>query len=317
MRVPGETSCKAEAGAPCSSHKVGDDNAAKTTPRHAIIGGVNFYRSKNGNLYREGIIRAQRYDPTLLGQTYSTWRSLGSTDTEYHRRNGLVKKVDMPCREFSTTGTSFPLEICSSTFINMTLIEVGSSLDMLTFVPIGSCIKGPRCRYIHDPTKVAICNAFLQKGICSLGESCDLSHDSTPERSPACLHFARGHCSNDKCHYSHVNVSPTALVCRDFGIYGYCEKGAICTERHVNECPDFSNTGVCNTKCCKLMHRHKAAVIRRNTAEADDQTSDLSSDEELEEIDSDDVDSDELEYVGDGESVADSDILMQRDYVHL
>jgi len=27
----------------------------------AVIGGVKFYRSKNGNLYRHGIVKAQRY----------------------------------------------------------------------------------------------------------------------------------------------------------------------------------------------------------------------------------------------------------------
>jgi hypothetical protein len=39
----------------------GDDNA-KSTPKTATVGGVMFYRSKNGNLYRSGIVKAHRYD---------------------------------------------------------------------------------------------------------------------------------------------------------------------------------------------------------------------------------------------------------------
>jgi hypothetical protein len=39
----------------------GDGNSAKATPKMAVIGGVKFYRSKNGNLYRHGIVKAQRY----------------------------------------------------------------------------------------------------------------------------------------------------------------------------------------------------------------------------------------------------------------
>jgi hypothetical protein len=46
----------------------GDDNAAKSTPKTAAVGGVMFYRSKNGNLYRSGIVKAHRYDSTASRQ---------------------------------------------------------------------------------------------------------------------------------------------------------------------------------------------------------------------------------------------------------
>lgn len=36
----------------------GDMNAAKSTPKTAMVGGVRFYRTKNGNMYRSGIIKA-------------------------------------------------------------------------------------------------------------------------------------------------------------------------------------------------------------------------------------------------------------------
>lgn len=91
----------------------------------------------------------------------------------------------------------------------------------------------------------------------------------------------------------------------------------------MHECPDFSNTGTCNTKGCKLLHRHKASIIRKNTSLGEQlgeaENSDLSSDEEQDEINSDDVDSDDLdeEYFGEEDGEKDPDIPMQQDFVHL
>jgi len=232
----------------------------------ALIGGVKFYRSKNGNLYRHGIVKAQR-------------------------QSGAVKKVDVPCKQFSMTG---------------------------------SCAQGPRCRYVHDPHKVAICKDFLQQGECPHGDNCDLSHEAVPERTPACLHFARDSCTKPDCRYAHVKVSPAAPVCRDFGFYGYCAKGASCPDRHVFECPDFSNTGVCKSKGCKLPHRERASVLRRgaggrdlSSMDNDDQEmEDVSSDDDGESID-DDVDSDEVdEFIGQDERGG-LDFAEQKDFIEL
>lgn len=268
----------------------GDLNAAKATPKTTIVGGVKFHRSKNGNMFRSGIIKAQR-------------------------RTGVVKKIDEPCRTFALTGNPFlsgPLNSATSQKRRTSWVFTNMRIPLS-----GSCSKGPRCRYIHDPSKVAVCKEFLLKGTCPSGDSCDLSHDLSPQRTPSCLHFAKGSCSNPNCRYSHVRVSPAAPVCRAFGIYGYCDKGSSCNERHVHECPDFSNTGTCNTKGCKLPHRYKASVMRTSTAVAEDDNSDLSSDDEDEEIDSDDVDSDDLdeEFFGDEDAKPDSD-SMQQDFVH-
>ncbi|KAF9894630.1 hypothetical protein FE257_006518 [Aspergillus nanangensis] len=89
---------------------------------------------------------------------------------------------------------------------------------------------------------------------------------------------------------------------RQFATLGYCEKGEQCDERHVHECPDYANTGVCMKKRCRLPHVDRAGQIRKNIAnkpETDpqnDEESDASSeDEEYDQIDTDDVDSDELE----------------------
>ena len=63
----------------------------------AVIGGVKFYRSKNGNLYRHGVVKAQRYVPRLSGSGQLTPALRG-------RQSGAVKKVNVPCKQFSMTG---------------------------------------------------------------------------------------------------------------------------------------------------------------------------------------------------------------------
>jgi len=211
-------------------------------------------------------------------------------------------------------------------FIFYFLLGLGSTdhgkgaADTVDFVA-GSCSHGPRCRYIHDPSKVAACKGLLQKGTCTDGDLCDLSHDLTPERTPHCLHFGKGNCTNPHCRYAHVQVSPGAPVCRPFGIYGFCEKGVGCSDRHALECPDFSNTGVCKNKRCKLPHRERASVLRKANAEReanpDVKTEDLSSDDESEPADDDDVDSDEVEeFIGEEEGL-DLDFATQKDFIEL
>ncbi|ERS96072.1 hypothetical protein HMPREF1624_07608 [Sporothrix schenckii ATCC 58251] len=245
-----------------SAHpSLADPHPASSTPKTAVVGGVKFYRSKNGNLYRHGVVKAQQ-------------RRGGST----------IKKTDEPC----------------------------------------SCSKGPSCRFLHNAAKVAACKDFLLKGDCARGSDCDLSHDLTPERTPFCVHFAKGNCTNPHCSYTHSQVSSGAPVCRPFGLYGYCDRGADCTARHVFECPDFSNTGVCKIKGCKLPHRERASFMRRTietadkseTTDSDSAYVDVSSDDES--VNSDDVDSDEVdEFVGADGDEADLDFVTQKDYIEI
>jgi len=84
----------------------GDLNAAKATPKTALVGGVRFYRSKNGNMYRSGIIKAHRYGrlPSKSAWMPSLPRNTDLSDT---RRSGVVKKIDEPCKAFTITGSSF------------------------------------------------------------------------------------------------------------------------------------------------------------------------------------------------------------------
>ncbi|PSR88951.1 hypothetical protein BD289DRAFT_431511 [Coniella lustricola] len=240
-----------------------DPSNPKTTPKQAVVGGVKFYRTKSGNMYRQAIVKAQR-------------------------RSGAVRKVNVPCKNFSTTG---------------------------------SCPKGPMCRYVHDHSKVSICKDFLQKGACAYGDQCDLSHELTPERTPHCLHYAKGSCSKDDCPYTHRVLPPGASVCHDFGFYGYCDKGISCSERHTFECPDFSNNGVCKNKHCKLPHRERASVLRKADAareqaatDGEDDNDPSSDDDDADSIGPDEVDSDEVdEFVGEDGSAD----FEQQDFISL
>ena len=305
----------------------GDENAAKMTPKTATVGGVRFYRSKNGNLYRSGIVKAQRYDLRAAEPRDTLPLSERTRLTHSHARQpAAIKKIDESCRLFSTTGTllftiTFPSRPPCFLPIPISLLPFPHCTHtQSTNTHLGICPKGPHCRYTHDPTKVAICKDFLQTGICAAGSSCDLSHDATPSRTPACLHFARGNCANESCRYAHVRVSASAPVCAAFARYGFCEKGAECDEKHVVECPEFSRTGECKTKGCKLPHRLKASMLREKAAREggegyEGEKSDLESDDEGEEIGSDDVDSDDLEFLGhEGEGDVE---MLEKDYVQL
>lgn len=293
---------------PSGSHMVlGQGDSAKATPRMAVVGGVKFYRSKNGNLYRHGIVKAQRY--VLCPESVRLLTCFRG------RHSGTVKKVQVPCKRFSMTGNflSQPRRLVPSRHRRGS-VRLRTDTDRL----LGSCLQGPRCRYTHDPTKVAACKDFLLQGECPDGDACDLSHDLTPERTPSCLHFAKDSCTKFDCRYAHVKVSPGAPVCRSFGIYAYCDKGAACSDRHAFECPDFSNNGVCKTKGCKLPHRERASALRKAIARdnmEDDEMEDVSSDEDGESVDSDDVDSDAVdEFIGRDELDLD---LLKRDYIEL
>jgi hypothetical protein len=169
---------------------------------------------------------------------------------------------------------------------------------------IGTCYKGPSCRFLHDPNKVAICKEFLHSGSCKAGDSCDLSHEPASERSPTCMHFLRGRCTNPECRYSHIRVNPKAPVCRSFAYLGYCDKGVNCEERHVQECPDYTENGTCKNKKCRLPHIDRAGQIRRHAANktgndsgdtgTEDEDDISSEEEEYDEIGSDDIDSDNM-----------------------
>lgn len=81
--------------------------AVAPTPKKATVGGVTFFRSKHGNLYRSGVVRSRR--SVLLsvsgGLMKNTQRRL--TREESPRENHPVKKSSELCKRFTTTGSPF------------------------------------------------------------------------------------------------------------------------------------------------------------------------------------------------------------------
>lgn len=291
---------------------VDDPNTANTTPKRVNVAGVTFVRSKNGNLHRLGAVASKK----------CVLASVDARDhaNRYGRHPTTVKKRNELCKRFTTTGILFSdgPRLAPPSFL---------SRWILTHTPIlGTCYKGPSCPFVHDPNKVAICKDFLQTGQCSAGMSCDLSHEPSPHRSPSCMHFLRGRCSNPDCRYAHVRVTPGAPVCRAFATLGYCEKGASCEERHVHECPDYANTGACHKKRCQLPHVDRAGQIRKAAAAAakaetsadnEDESDQSSEEEDYDAIDSDDVDSDEFDDVPVEllEGLDSGEMAQQQDYI--
>lgn len=106
-----------------------------------------------------------------------------------------------------------------------------------------------------------------------------------------------------------MRVNPSALVCRNFAILGYCSKGAACSERHIHECPNWSNVGICHDRKCRLPHIDRAGQLRKQTAnflenqrsnhetnKLENGIDDISSDEDTNNgSESEDVDSDGIE----------------------
>ncbi|KAI9098721.1 hypothetical protein DFS34DRAFT_618702 [Phlyctochytrium arcticum] len=121
------------------------------------------------------------------------------------------------------------------------------------FYRFGKCDKGAKCRFVHDPKRLAVCPAYI-KGECTKGVECKLSHSPTKENMPTCLHFERGRCRKEDCFYLHVKLSADAPVCRSFALEGYCEAGDECRNRHVYQCPDFA-AGKCTNEKCRLPHK--------------------------------------------------------------
>jgi hypothetical protein len=114
-----------------------------------------------------------------------------------------------------------------------------------------------------------MCKDFLFKGSCRKG-SCYLSHEPTPNRVPACIHFLRGKCTKKQCSYTHVNVSASAPVCQSFARLGFCKKGLACLDRHEFECPEYSSKGVCSDPRCRLPHVDRASRAKQGNGAAAD-----------------------------------------------
>lgn len=133
---------------------------------------------------------------------------------------------------------------------------------------IGRCPLGSRCPFGHDPAKVAVCRDFLKHGECQQDQNCDLSHELTYERVPACVHFIRGTCFKSACRYPHVRVKPAAEICWAFSCFGFCSRGTSCPAQHRFECPGYFEEGKCLNAQCRLRHVDRAGQLRQHAVQA-------------------------------------------------
>jgi hypothetical protein len=75
-----------------------DSNSTGVTPKNAIVAGVKFHRTKTGNFVISRIVKDHRYVVPAAANDKLSF-------VDNHSRSGNVKKIDEPCRIFSSTGT--------------------------------------------------------------------------------------------------------------------------------------------------------------------------------------------------------------------
>ena len=110
-RIRGE-GANSEQNTHLSLRNLGAADSASTTPKQATIGGVTFLRSKNGNLYRSGMVKAKKSVYILIHvPTRGTYCFGRSPPADGYRASTKFKKISEPCKRFSLTGTlSFILQ---------------------------------------------------------------------------------------------------------------------------------------------------------------------------------------------------------------
>lgn len=77
----------------------GPNSTAQATPKQAEVAGVKFYRSKNGNLYRNSLVKTQRYRKHCHSQEPG---GRGLITGLYRAKT--VKKTTQLCPRFTATG---------------------------------------------------------------------------------------------------------------------------------------------------------------------------------------------------------------------
>jgi len=104
IKAPGGS--KGRVSSPGTRTKCNTDeaNLVKTTPKQAEVGGVTFFRSKRGNLYRAGLVKSKRSEKI----SPTCWSSF--TNRLVSNLGGAVK-LKQPCPQFSTTGSLSPSSI--------------------------------------------------------------------------------------------------------------------------------------------------------------------------------------------------------------
>ncbi|KAI0151757.1 hypothetical protein GGR57DRAFT_492783 [Xylariaceae sp. FL1272] len=174
-----------------------DYNPPSTTPKVTFLGGVKFYRTKNGNLVRNGVIKA-------------------------HRNAHGIKRVNAPCKDFSWTGH------CSKGSRCHYIHDSTKTAICRKYLLKGECPRGDKCDLSHEPAeeRTPLCIHF-ENGNCN-NPSCVYLHAHHAADAPICRAFGtNGYCEKGAgCDGRHV------YECPDFGNTGRCKvKG--CKRPHI------------------------------------------------------------------------------------
>ena len=125
-----------------------------------------------------------------------------------------------------------------------------------------------------------------------------------------------------------MRVNPGAEICRAFTELGFCGKGPQCEQRHVFECPDYSEHGVCRDPNCRLPHVDRAGQLRKQgrggefgnpkDPESTKENDLMDTEAESAEADADDISSEDLddEYLLGAANPDTRGLSQQADYVH-
>lgn len=266
-----------------------------------VLNGVQAARCGQGSLSAAAAAAATE-DATYRRRSSSSFRrsskrKAGASTPRKTGKKKVRKSVALPCRYFTKTGTFHPdgRVVTRPVFSHSTLITLSyrspfrPSVDHPTtlcpvflitavsdlpvrFLLLGRCNKALSCPYVHDPSKLSICQSFLRGSCANSASACPLSHEPSAHNTPSCSHFASsGVCrAGDACLYPHVRTAEDAPLCADFGRYGWCDKGAACEERHAWECKEFAERGTCRMDGkCGLRHVLKSQAGRTMSPPAD------------------------------------------------
>ncbi|KAI9809048.1 MAG: hypothetical protein M1825_002337 [Sarcosagium campestre] len=171
---------------------------AHATPKKAIVGGITFVRSKNGNLYRLGMVKARKGAAFVKKSTELcvTFTSTGLCSKGPHCPFVHDSNKVAICRDYLQKGSCPSGDSCDLSH-EATAERVPACLHFLR----GKC-SNVHCRYAHVRVNPAapVCRAFARLGYCSKGAGCAERHVHE------CPDYANtGTCHNKKCRMPHVD----------------------------------------------------------------------------------------------------------------
>ncbi|KAK9375334.1 uncharacterized protein V1513DRAFT_442597 [Lipomyces chichibuensis] len=163
-----------------------DNSNANHAPKKAVIGGVTFLRSKNGNLWRKGVVKSMKRER---------------------------KSIDEHCRYFTMTGKCGRGLSCP--------YKHDPNHVALCPLYLHNKCQNPSCDLSHTPSphNSPLCVHF-QRGHCS-NPDCKYTHMTVAPGAKVCRDFAlKLYCdAGDKCTGRHV------FECPDFEETGTCPRG--------------------------------------------------------------------------------------------